>query len=244
MMPLVMLHGWGMSRHVFHDLVEALPARYDVSCMDLPGYDQRAPSDPYTLEQLARDVAWDAPPRCVVVGWSLGAQIALAWAHDQPDQIAALVLIAATPCFMQSDDWRAGIRRSVLEEFAAGLRRDYRATLSRFVSLQASGEPDPKRTMHRLRDSAAQKLLPGPETLEHGLTVLMESDLRPLLPDVSARTLLVHGERDQLVPLAAAEYLGRPLSAARRAVGPEAALAPFVSRPDVVRDLMVEFCDA
>ena len=104
---IVMLHGWGMRPAAFDMLAAILSPRYGVRAFPLPGYDGAPLVSPYDLESLVADIAERAPAKCSVAGWSLGAQVALAWARSRPDQIERLVLMSATPCFVQRDDWPA-----------------------------------------------------------------------------------------------------------------------------------------
>ncbi|HEV7803330.1 MAG TPA: alpha/beta hydrolase, partial [Burkholderiales bacterium] len=80
-------------------------------------------------------------------------------------------------------------------------------------------------------------------TLQRGLDVLIDTDLRAVLREIGTEALVIHGERDALVPLAAAEYLASRLPRGRLAIVPGAAHAPFVSDAQTVADLMVEFFD-
>jgi pimeloyl-[acyl-carrier protein] methyl ester esterase len=72
---------------------------------------------------------------------------------------------------------------------------------------------------------------------------LRETDLRPRLTEISQRALVIHGARDALVPLAAAEYLAANLRAARMEFCGGAAHAPFLSEPVGVAARILEFLD-
>ncbi len=245
MKALVLLHGWGMSRTVFDALGDRLEGRYDVRCIALPGYD--GPScEPYELACMAQRVAAAAPARCFVAGWSLGGQVALAWARAEAQQVERMVLIGTTPCFARRADWHPALEACVLQEFAAALDRDAAGTLKRFASLQAQGDGAVKRVAATLRAcvyGSAGDGVAADGTLEKGLEVLMETDLRPVLDKIESAALVIHGRNDRLVPLAAAEYLATKLHNGRLAVVDGAAHAPFVSDPGTVADLMTGFFD-
>jgi pimeloyl-[acyl-carrier protein] methyl ester esterase len=68
-------------------------------------------------------------------------------------------------------------------------------------------------------------------------------DLRKSLPRVAQPVLLLHGDRDSIVPLAAAEYLQRALTRARLDVFSGAAHAPFVAHAAGVAKRIAEFCN-
>lgn len=240
MKALTLLHGWGMTPAVFDALGARLDGRYALHAMALPGYDDSS-CEPCELERLAQCVAAAAPERCFVAGWSLGGQVALAWARAAPQQVERMVVMATTPCFARRDDWDAAVEAGVLHEFAAGLERDTAATLRRFASLQARGGEGARRVATRLRACLADDDVTGKGALKRGLEALIANDLRPLLRDIAHDVLVMHGEKDTLVPLAAAEYLAHTLPRGRLAVVRGAAHAPFISDPEGVADAMVEF---
>jgi pimeloyl-ACP methyl ester carboxylesterase len=59
-------------------------------------------------------------------------------------------------------------------------------------------------------------------------------DFRGRLGEVSARTLVIHGARDQVIPLASGEALAAGLESARLAVLPAAPHALLHTHADVV----------
>lgn len=243
MTMVVLLHGWGMNAAVFDAFSARLAPRHTVRALDLPGYGETPACEPYTLERLAAAVAAEAPERCCVVGWSLGAQVALCWAHAQPQQVERLALLAATPCFVQREDWQAAIDIAVLQAFTDALADDTQGTLRRFISLQARGDDAAKHVTRHLRDALSARAVPDAHVLGQGLRILSSSDLRDVLKSIGQPTLVVQGEHDSLVPLAAAEHLAHALPSSTLEVVPGAAHAPFVSRAAHVSRLIAEFFD-
>src|SRR5688572_4565809 len=150
MPSIVLLHGWGMRPAVFDRLAALLAPRLTVLAPPLPGYDGAAIS-PYAIDALAAALAERAPARCSVAGWSLGAQVALAWASARPRQVERLVLLSATPCFVQRDDWPAAMPVPVFDAFSDAVRTDAKAALRRFISLQTQGDIAAGRVARTLR---------------------------------------------------------------------------------------------
>jgi len=238
--PIVFLHGWGLNGRIWHALVESLPER---ACLapDLPGYGNAPFVTPYDPDTLADRLATSAP--AILVGWSLGGLVALAWAARRPDTVRGLVLVGATPAFVRRDDWPHGMATELFDEFARALAQDWRATLQRFLALQARGGEAARRVIERLRAELFAHGEPVPETLAAGLELLRNTDLRPRLPAVRCPTLIVHGGHDTLCPPAAAEWLAANLAHARLALLPRAAHAPFLSHPDEFVARLTEFID-
>ena len=139
-LPLVLLHGWGLNLRVWDEVRGPLAAERDVLALDLPGHG-RSPfdADAASLEAQTDAVLAALPPRCALLGWSLGGQIALEMAVRAPARVVKLVLVATTPRFTQASDWPHGMRPTVLAGFAGHLERDLRATVIEFLELQVRG---------------------------------------------------------------------------------------------------------
>jgi pimeloyl-[acyl-carrier protein] methyl ester esterase len=226
---LVLVHGWAMHGAVCHGLAERLAGRFRVHLPDLPGHGKSRGDRLPDLPRLAASLAERFPTPTHLCGWSLGAQVAMRWALDFPRQILRLAVIAATPRFPAGADWRAGSAMGDLEAFADALHRDYPGTLGRFIALQAMGAPAPKRVVAAFQRRLAKAAAPDPDALDAGLRILAETDLRSEVGGLCHPTLLLHGERDAVVPEAAGEWLARSLPRARLVVIPDAGHAPFVS---------------
>lgn len=238
---LMLLHGWGMHGGVWEGLLPTLAARHCVHVVDLPGHGASLPSTPFTLEQLARDVAGVLPDRCDLLGWSLGGQVAMRIALDEPARISRLALIGTTPCFRQRDDWPHGMDTPTLREFAGSLEQDYEGTLKRFLSLQARGGEEARAVIARLRESLFARGRPDLTSLRGGLTILSDLDMREHVAAITQPTLIVHGTHDTLTPLPAAEWLAAHLPAAQLTVVRGAAHAPFLSHPAATLDALQGF---
>jgi pimeloyl-[acyl-carrier protein] methyl ester esterase len=243
MKTIAFLHGWGMHAGVFRELCDELSRDFAIWAPDLPGYAGAPACEPYTLEQLVAAVSRNAPERAHVVGWSLGAQVALLWAKKRPQQVDRLALIAATPCFMQRDDWPSAMKPSVLETFSRAVAEDIRGALQRFLSLQAQGDEAAKHVAKTLRTIVGARPLPELAVLEHGLRLLRDVDLRGVLSEVRQQTLVIHGDRDELVPLAAGQYLARSVPNGVLQTIPRSAHAPFVSNGQAIARLLAEHFD-
>jgi pimeloyl-[acyl-carrier protein] methyl ester esterase len=223
---IVMRPGWGMKAAAYDALGERLRERFDVRALELP------------LDPAAAAV--ETPKRCFVVGWSLGAQLAIDWARTRPEQIARLALISATPSFVQREGWTCAMPHAVFEAFAATLEEDPRATLERFTLLQAQDDAAARRVARTLRSAL---VVADADSLATGLQRLRETDLRGSLGEIPQPALVIHGERDRLVPVEAAGRLTRALPEARLEVVAGAAHAPFVSDVGRVAALLGEFFD-
>lgn len=240
--PVVLLHGWGLHAPVWEGLAATLARRFQAHMADLPGYGDSPLCAPYTLSAIAQALAREMPPRCHVVGWSLGALIALAWAQRAPRQVARLALLAATPCFAQRHDWLHGVDSGTLAAFKRDLESDYEGAIERFIALQALGDDDERRLVRALRKMARQRR-PSMSALTGGLQILLDTDLRHGLAGIAQPTLVVHGDRDRLTPLAAARHLERTIPGARFELISGTSHVPFLSQPARVAEILSDFLD-
>lgn len=240
---MVLLHGWGANRAIWSELGGELSSRFRVHAVDLPGYGASEPCQPYTLERMAAILAAQMPRSCVVCGWSLGGQLALAWAAAAPRQVAKIALIATTPCFVQQNDWTHAISAAVLNGFSRELATDPIGTIRRFISLQALGDIAAQRVAARLRQVVFSGRIPEARVLELGLRLLRETDLREHLTAIAQPTLVLHGERDRVTPLAAGEYLSKAIAKAHLVSVRSAGHAPFVINAGAVRGVLCDFLD-
>jgi pimeloyl-[acyl-carrier protein] methyl ester esterase len=238
---LALIHGWGLHGGVWEGLREDLAAAFTVHVVDLPGHGLSPMRRPYGLEDLAADLLESLPQVVSLCGWSLGAQVALRAALLAPERVDRLALVAATPCFARRPDWLWGMEQETLKEFAVELGRDYEGTLRRFLALQARGGDAAREVVAALRVALFARGRPDPEALKAGLALLLEGDLRSVLPGVSQPVLLVHGERDLVASPGAARWMAESLPDARLVMMPGCAHAPFLSQPSVFAGALKEF---
>lgn len=226
---LTLVHGWGLGSGALHNLAQALGEHFTVNRVDLPGYGDSPLVESQTLDIVADMLAATLPPRAMLCGWSLGAMVCLACAARHPRLVARLVLVGATASFAVREGWLEAMSEAQLDEFRAALKADSARQLKRFASLIHQGAIQPREAQRYLGASAT--LAAGDVALAASLELLAQSDLRPLLDAVRQPVLLVHGDADPLMPLAAAERLMMFLPDARLDVFGGSAHAPFATDP-------------
>ncbi|WP_228002733.1 alpha/beta fold hydrolase [Nocardia australiensis] len=99
--PLVLCPGLSSTQADLHELTELLRCDHDVMTFDLRGHGLASAVDRYSFEAFLGDLgavmaelgrlALPSPP--VLVGYSLGADLAVHYASECPDAVAELVLI-------------------------------------------------------------------------------------------------------------------------------------------------------
>ena len=239
---VVLLHGWGLHGGIWKGLADKLAGQFTVITVDLPGHGHsRATAMPEQLAAVADLVARVVDEPATWLGWSLGGLVALDGARRHPHKVMRLVLVDSTPRFVQHDDWQPAMPPDVFSQFAASLDKDYRATVLRFLSLQAGNDDEGRKLIKTLRGEIFARGEPEPQALAHGLALLEHSDLRRAVSGIAAPTLVIHGEHDRLVPPAAGAWLAGAMPHARLETLEGAGHAPFLSHPQRVLDALRGF---
>jgi len=223
-----------MNAHVFDALADMLANDFDVRAFDLPGHGGRDALAHNTLQGWADDLAGQLPDSAMLLGWSLGGQVAMRAALDHPHKITRLVLLASTPKFVATADWERGMAMADLADFGAALLADPEATLLRFLSLQTRGMVGQKALLQQLRQTLLAAPVARGEALASGLAILRDTDLRAELPRLKQPTLVLHGALDTLTPPAAGAWLAGTLPAAQHVEFDRAAHAPHLSHGEDV----------
>lgn len=242
---LLLLHGWGVGRAAWQPVVERLATAAPAirtQQLNLPGYGETPLETDFNT--AARALANTLPAGAVLCGWSLGAQLALRAAQLRPGRLAGLILVGATPAFVQQADWPHAQPPALLDSFTAAVAADPATALQRFVALFNQGDAQARTIGRQLLRLLKENPLPNRATLLAGLAWLRDVDLRANLDAVPTPTLLLHGECDPLMPLPAVEWLSRTLPAARLETFAAAAHAPFFNDPDRFAALLGAFCHA
>lgn len=210
--PVVLLHGLGDSVHVWRRLVRELRPRGAWIAFDLPGHGDSNgfPSRAYNVREIAGLIAGALDQlqvqRCVLVGHSLGAQVAIHLAAARPGRTDALVLIEGGPLTRMSANGaiREGLRKSQRRYLTV---HDYLTELQRRLPLADEAV---------LADLAADAVLRHPDgTVEpkgqadvtNAIVFGTDEELTACVDSVRCPTLLVRGSWSSVMPRPAAQQL-------------------------------------
>lgn len=238
--PLVLIHGWAMHGGIFAPLSRRLAEHFTLHLVDLPGHGHSAGSGERLRLDACVNTLFDRLPAAPWLGWSLGGLIALRAALRDPARVPQLLMLCATPCFVRSADWPDAVEAEVFASFAADLGRDYRATIDRFLALEAHGSDHLRHDLRELRAHVFERGEPHADVLVDGLELLQGVDLHAALPVLEQPSLWLSGRRDRLVPWTGMQR------AATRAGGEfirfeQAGHAPFLSHADEVAAAILDF---
>jgi pimeloyl-[acyl-carrier protein] methyl ester esterase len=232
-----MLHGWGFNAGVWQAVTERLAGSFQIHVVDLPGHGHSPSPDGnnYSLASVIDTLLSAVPENAHWLGWSLGGTLAMAVALQQPQRVSRLVLVTATPKYVNGNGWQHGIDKNVFDQFTRQLLDDSEKTIKRFLSLQTMGSPDGRLLAQHLWKTLAVHPQPQLAALQGGLEILEQTDLRDQLNNIYQPTLVVHGDRDQLVPAGAARFLAANIKNSREKCFTGSGHIPFITHSD-------EFC--
>lgn len=241
-MNIDLFHGWAMHGGIWAPLQSAMAATgIRLHSPDLPGHGHaRECPEVFTLDTLADELAGTLNGSGLVGGWSLGGMVAMNLALRHPGKVRGIILINTTPSFACRDDWQAGVGVDVLSGFTEGLEQDAARTLTRFLSLQL-GKNSSADQLRGLRQLVNARPVPEMAVLRDGLRILAETDMRSQLAAIDVPTLIIHGDRDRLAPVAAARWLAELWPQAHLCTIAGAGHAPFLSHPEHVASAVTEF---
>ena len=227
---IVLLHGWGVNGAVFEPLKQAL-SQYRVHYVDLPGFGD-SPIIKGDISDWASALIQQLPNNAIWLGWSLGGLVATQIALNFPDKIKALITVASSPCFMAHlaetpHPW-PGIAPQVLEQFSSQLHQNLPKTVERFLAIQAMGSETAKTDILKIKSLVLAKPLPSETSLQQGLDMLAEVDLRSQLPNMTLPWLRIWGRLDGLVPRKAVNMLEKNTNV-EDIILAKASHAPFIS---------------
>ena len=158
-----------------------------------------------------------------------------------PERFKRLVLVASNPCFVQRDNWSAGVAAEVFSGFADGFIENWQATIRRFLGLQMFGAAQARTHIRHISGLLVNGGEPHPDALRFGLESLLVLDVREELSQIKVPVMMVLGGRDKLVPVSLAAELTQINPQIRVECLAHSAHAPFLSHLDDVAGLIREF---
>lgn len=242
MTTLVLVHGVGLDRHMWAPFAAALGQ--PVVTYDMLGLGEAPkPPGPYSLRMYAeqlRQVLTDLGGEAVdVVGFSMGALVAQRFAVDHPRLVRRMVLVSGV--FNRTADERAAIVTRVAEVRNGAYLHSVEPALERWFTPEfAARHPEVVQTVRERM--LANDVRPYADAYEVFATG--DEQLVPLVPRITAPTLVITGADDQRSTPLMAEQLAAALPHGRAAVVPGVRHLLPLEQPDtlaaLVRDLLHE----
>jgi pimeloyl-ACP methyl ester carboxylesterase len=222
-LKLVLIPGW--ASHVeniwtlgaFRTFAEKLARFARVVVLDRRGTGLSDPvSDPPTLEERMDDVravldavGWE---QAAIFGISEGGPMAMMFAATFPARTTALLLYGTFARFSRASDYPHGYPPEVNAQWVPAIADGLWGTgeLSRRFAPSLAADPENLRTLGRL-----ERMSMSPGTARKIFGMMVEIDVRHVLPAIRVPTLILHRVDDKPVRVGHARYLAAHIAGSR-----------------------------
>ena len=240
--PIVLIHGFPLTREVWDAQAAQLAPRMRVIRPDLRGMGASSvPEGPYLMETLAGDIAavLDALgiDRAAIVGHSMGGYVAMAFCRMYAERVTRLALVSsrlAADSPEVAKDREDLADRAEREDRVDAIVDAYLPRLFAQITLvNRSPIVDDARAMAR-KNSAT-----GAAAMLRGMA--QRVDAYDIAEDLDMPVLIVAGAADQIVSLHEAEKMRRAFPAAQLRVLGRSGHVPMLEEPEALADLLLAF---
>lgn len=228
--PLVLLHAFPLDRAMWQPQLAALSEVAHVYAPDLPGFGESAPA-PFTIDGVADVVAEfmvaQGIVKATVCGLSMGGYVALALARRHPDKLTSLVL-ADTRAGIDDSTAKANRDKSIALVNEKGSAALFEGMLPKVVAEATRTEkPD---LAARLKEIAGRQ--PAASVAAALVALRDRPDANPGLKAISAPTLVIVGEFDNVTPPLSSANLSAQIRGSQLVHIPGAGHLSNVENPD------------
>ena len=238
---IIMLHGFGVSGHMFDEFAERMQDRYHLIALDQRGHGDSdwSPEGDYSRDAFVNDLEGFRESmnigRFILIGHSMGGLTAVTYAYRNPGIVRALVLVDVGP-----EASREGV-----ENIVRFTRGPDELDFEEFV--QAAHRFNPRRTLENIRERMRHRLKQtdsgkwtwkfdkrfreAPDDIKIG-SDMSNDDMWQLFRQIDAPTLLIRGGTSDIVGPVEARYMREAAPALRYTEVPGVGHAPMLTEPE------------
>ncbi len=243
-LPLQWIHGFPLSNLLWDPQVFDLADIVRHIVPNLRGHGvSEATAPPYSMAMFADDciavlddLGIEEP--IMIGGLSMGGYVAFEICRRHPERIGGMIL-AATRAGADTDETKQRRDEATKLVRDQGVEAIADAMLPKLMAPQTyAKDPD---LVHFVREMMLETSVDG---VVGALAAMRDRhDSVGDLPLFDLPTLVIHGDEDQLIPLAEAERMARELPDAKLAVIPGAGHLPNLEQPELFDDAVREFLE-
>ncbi|MEW8973811.1 MAG: alpha/beta hydrolase [Tissierellaceae bacterium] len=195
--PVVVLHGWGANINTILSIVNVLKDRYRVYALDLPGFgESQEPKEvigsPEYAEIVKSFMDMEGIEKASLIGHSFGGKLSIILGSKYPEIVNKIVLIDSAGLIP-----KRGPRYYIRVYSFKALR-----TLYKSLFFWIKNEEKMERFYKKFGSDDYQN---ASGIMRKILVRVVNENLKPLLKDIKAPTLLIWGDKDEATPL----YMGQ-----------------------------------
>jgi pimeloyl-ACP methyl ester carboxylesterase len=234
--PLVILHGWGGSSDSWLKIIKELEKDFKIICPDLPGFGKsETPKIPWNLKDYVKWVKEFTGnlnlEKFFLIGHSFGGRIAIKFSIAFPEKVQKLILCNS-----------AGIKQN----------KNLKEKIIFLLALLGNAILSPK-IFQRFKDKARNLFYrflrnldyaKANETMKETMKKIIQEDLLPDLSFLNVKTLIVWGERDNVLPLDHAFIFKSKIPDSEIKIFPEVFHSPHLENPEKLIQAIIQFFKA
>lgn len=240
---LLLLHGFGGNKDNFVRVCRHLVSHYHVIVPDVPGFGESSrPSDSdYTLEWQIENLHQFCSALnlsgIIIGGNSMGGQLAMLYAARWPEAVNRLWLISPAGI------WSAPTT-PVIEEYRETGRTCLIAyTLADYRRIMAMGMLRPPKVPGPILNVLAQDRLCNTDIEEKAFRHIAETSIEDSVRGLSKPTLVVFGDKDEIISPETATVIANLLPDVSRATIEQAAHVSMFEKPEASARAFIDFME-
>jgi len=191
---ITFLHGFGFDSCIWEPFLPHVDHE-NIHLVDLPGFGFHVGHADLSPDKIIDYLARKIQEKTCLIGWSLGASLAIQIAEKHPEKVSKLVLLCCNPKFIAADPW-PGVNETTFMHLKNLFLKNPQVGLQRFLNIACLNLPK------KLSDSIkllASKTKLNPNMLITYLNYLYETDLRETISSLALPITWVYGLDDPLV---------------------------------------------
>lgn len=240
----VLSHGFGTDQTAWTALRPWFEARFDVISFDLAGCGPKG-ADTYDFDRHGAlfgyaDDLLDlldecSVERCTYVGHSMSGMIGTLAAIARPELFERLVLIGASPRYLDDVDYIGGFKPEDLEGLFQSMRANYQAWVAGFAPMVVGVDDsaviaDFSNTLFQMR----------PDIALNTSRTIFTSDLRRSAAQLTTPVHVIQTAVDVAVPVQVGQWLAKAIDGATLDVIDAAGHLPHMTATDAVIDILAQ----
>lgn len=238
---LIFVHGFGCDSAMWSGVAPGFEASHRVVLYDLTGsgasdlgaYDRTRHASLAGHAQDLIEILEALELRdAVVVGHSVGANIAILAARMAPERVGRVVLVAPTPSMLDDGDYPGSYAPEDIEEILETLEANFLGWSAQMAPV-IMGTEQPAPLQERLEASFCRN---DPQIAKHFAHVTFHADVREEARSVSQPTLVLQCTDDPIAPVAVGEWMRDNMPDATLSMIEIGGHCPHVSAPEETSD--------
>lgn len=240
---IIFAHGFGTDQTAWRHQVAAFAPNYQIVLFDhvgagksdLAAYSPRRYSSLYSYAEDLLDLCTQLKlTECILVAHSVSGMISLLAAIVAPQCFSQLLMINASPRYLNDHPYIGGFEQSDLDALYAAMSSNYYAWVSGFAPLIMGNLDKPELATEFASTLAAIR----PDIAQAVARLIFQSDHRTELPKLSVPTVILQASNDIAVPPQVGQYMATHIPSSRLISIPATGHLPHLSAPNQVTSVI------